>query len=137
MPERTGLREQGNQTRHSGALNAGVQRWEVERALDRRQNLQRTPKKRCYDAVVRETLQNHGGLRVVGGGHVEFQRVSLHALNEHVVLADVRLQQAFGAVASELARRDGEVERGLGDRNEHFGRVGAACLGLRGRIGRT
>ena len=68
---------------------------------------------------------------------MEFQRVSLHALNEHVVLADVRLQQAFGAVASELARRDGEVERGLGDRNENLGRVCTACLGLRGRIGWT
>lgn len=66
---------------------------------------------------------------------MEFQRVSLHALNEHVVLADVRLQQAFGAVASELTRRDGEVERGLGERNEYFGRVCAACLELRGRIG--
>lgn len=66
---------------------------------------------------------------------MEFQRVSLHALNEHVVLADVRLQQAFSAVASELARRDGEVERGLGERNEYFRRVCAACLELRGRIG--
>ena len=46
------------------------------------------------------------------------------------MLADVRLQQAFAAVAGELARRDGEIERRLGQRNEHFGRVCAACLGL-------
>ena len=42
MAERTCLREIGDQTGDSRTLNARIQRRKVDRALDRRENLERT-----------------------------------------------------------------------------------------------